>query len=156
MSEAEKVCNRCGEQPRRPKQRWCRDCHAAYVRELRERRTEIQACGDMGLGDRAGVYFIRCHQFVKIGQAGDVVNRYRQIKTSNPFHVVPLGFVPEPTSNGLDKLEFDLHCKFGSLHHRGEWFKFVSPLVEFVAEHAKPWPVPLDQVFFHVEQTKPA
>jgi hypothetical protein len=154
-----KLCGRCEEQPRRPRQRWCKDCHASYVREQRQKHAEARATreieGRMSVGDRAGVYFIRCDSFVKIGVATNVVNRFQQIKTANPFPVAPLGFIPEDTVIGADKLEFDLHCRFGQLHHRGEWFKLVSPLAEFIAENAKPWPVLVDNVF-HVERAKTA
>lgn len=31
------LCSKCGAEERRPGQRWCKTCHAAYVREWRSR-----------------------------------------------------------------------------------------------------------------------
>ncbi len=30
------ICNKCGERERKPGQRWCRECHAAYMRAWRQ------------------------------------------------------------------------------------------------------------------------
>lgn len=34
------MCAKCGTRPRKPAQRWCRACHAAYMREWRVKAHE--------------------------------------------------------------------------------------------------------------------
>jgi hypothetical protein len=35
------ACTRCGREPRRPGQRWGRECHAAWMRERRAGKVEV-------------------------------------------------------------------------------------------------------------------
>lgn len=37
------LCNNCGERPKRaPRQRWCRECHNAWMRDNRRRHNELK------------------------------------------------------------------------------------------------------------------
>lgn len=133
------MCSRCRVRPSREKQRWCKECHAEYQREHRADRSYYESgAGDDG--PLSGVYFIQCSSFVKIGVSSDVIARFRSIKSSNPFAVVALGFIPEPVGKKADDLETSLHRRFAGCRHQAEWFTLTDELLAFIATDAKPWP----------------
>lgn len=78
-----------------------------------------------------GVYFIQCEGFIKIGKTINVRQRILSHQMSTPFELVLVGFVRCPVYR-LDECEGRFHRRFGDLHHRGEWFRLESPLVEFI------------------------
>ena len=81
----------------------------------------------------AGVYFLRCDQFVKIGKAGHVKSRLVQLAAMIPYPVELLAVQRVAELHDLTRVEHSLHVKFRHLRHRGEWFRFESELVEYVA-----------------------
>ena len=74
------------------------------------------------------VYFLRCQGFIKIGSAGDARSRHKAVQTVSPFDVELLCAIP-----GDEKLERDLHRKFGHLRERGEWFRSAPELEACIA-----------------------
>lgn len=73
------------------------------------------------------VYFIACEQFVKIGYTYAPFTRLHLTQTLNPYPVVLLGVVVAPQS-----WEGHLHAVFAPLRERGEWFRNVSPLSDYI------------------------
>lgn len=146
------LCSRCGERPRRAvRQRWCKECHAAYVRDnrvlvdrsirtTRERREKPR-------GAECGVYFVECQGFVKIGISVSVGRRYSSIRNANPFPVKALGFIPIDTIDAARRREVELHEQFKEFHHRGEWFVDAPALRDFIAANSTGWPV-MTQTFW--------
>lgn len=141
-----KLCSLCAERPRRSKrQRWCAECHASHMRRRREfiadqERDRIEA-GDQTCGPLAGVYFIQCESFIKIGVSADVTARLRQLRTSNPHDVVPLGFVHQAIAATAIALEAELHTRFASHRHRGEWFHAHQTILAYVSAASQGWPL---------------
>lgn len=74
------------------------------------------------------VYFLRCQGFIKIGSAGDASARHKAVQTVSPFEVELLCAIP-----GNEKLERQLHQRFGHLRERGEWFRAAPELDAFIA-----------------------
>lgn len=74
------------------------------------------------------VYFIQCGEFIKIGTAIDVGARIRSIRASNPHPIEVLKVMPAD-----DDLEKDLHKRFATSRHRGEWFKPSRELSDLIA-----------------------
>ena len=66
------------------------------------------------------VYFIRCHDFVKIGLGRDPYARLGQLQIGNPYLLELIHF-----HACLDAVteEKALHEKYGQKWERGEWFK---------------------------------
>lgn len=159
--ESKETCTRCQERPRRPKQRWCRECHAEYVRISRQAYVEQMATEMMSLATRddgplSGVYFVACEGYVKIGLSSNVVQRFRTIQVANPFKVEPLGFIAKSSPLEAEKLEVQLHERFKPERIHGEWFRYSQDLGDFISEHAAPWPVSDRYWMLHVEQAKDA
>lgn len=63
------------------------------------------------------LYLIQCGEYIKIGRANNVSLRLTQIKSMCPYGVELL----EVFHNKGD-IEHDLHQRFKSKHHTGEWF----------------------------------
>ena len=145
--EAGKLCTRCEERPRRPKQRWCKDCHARYVRENREANNRAAAerrdDGQQDCGPLAGVYFVECGGFIKIGVSTNVCARYYGLQNANPFPIVPLGFAPEPVFDNAELLEATIHLFFAAHRYRGEWFHDCAAIREYINTKAAAWPDPV-------------
>lgn len=140
-----KLCTRCNEKPRRaPKQRWCRDCHADYVRFRREAETErttyTEYASRTEYGIFSGVYFLWSHGFVKAGMSCDVVARYRAIQSANPRTIYPLGYIGERNIERLNALEFEVLCALHPDLYRGEWFVCTRAVLDYIAARSVPWP----------------
>lgn len=147
-----KLCTHCKVKPRRsPKQRWCHECHADYVRFRRqseaERESFVEYQPRTEYGIFSGVYFLWCHGFVKAGQSCDVVARYRQIQCANPRTIYPLGYISERNIVGLDALEFEVLCALDKDRYRGEWFVCTREVLDFIAARSAPWPVEAGEGF---------
>lgn len=89
--------------------------------------------GDERVVAKAGVYFIECCDFIKIGISNDVSERWRSLLSQNPHQIVPIGFLP---SRDMEALERVLHRQFRHLHHRDEWYKAKYDLRAWIREHA--------------------
>lgn len=89
------------------------------------------------LTDRAGVYFIQCGQFVKIGLGKSVRRRFRAIRRSMPFRVDLLGVVVPESGKTLRQLEREYHVQFKAFRQRGEWFRIEGELETFCLELTK-------------------
>jgi hypothetical protein len=82
-----------------------------------------------------GVYFFECQGFVKIGMSIDIFGRLESLQRENPLVVNVLGVIV--TQGGrAPKLECELHERFRSAHHRGEWFRLTEEIMAFIQEHA--------------------
>ena len=108
----------------------------AYVRRFQSARGEVDP------GARKGVYFVQSGGFIKIGVAFDVRARWAGERTDNPHPVERLGYIPVrgDTCTMAYALERELHERFASYRHRGEWFRANAGLLEFIHDNAKPWP----------------
>lgn len=82
----------------------------------------------------AGVYFFRCEGFVKIGHAGNIKRRLRDLETMVPFPLDLWHYIPCASRSDALGLEGALHARFQSLRARGEWFRYAGELVAFLAD----------------------
>ena len=134
-----RLCAKCGVRPqRKPKQRWCQECHREYVRNqraLRYRETDPDNCGPF-----SGVYFVQCGSFIKVGVSTNVYHRLRQIKSANPHPILPIGFIAEPRMAAANALEIEIHALFRPYRHRAEWFHDCAEVREYIASRAQPVP----------------
>lgn len=73
------------------------------------------------------VYFIKCNDFVKIGQTNNVKQRIKDLQTGNPHELQLL-----KTINADIKIEVQLHKQFSHLNIRGEWFALTADLIDFI------------------------
>lgn len=90
--------------------------------------------------ERPGVYFIRLHDFIKIGQASCVVTRASILKPYWPIAAQNLGYIPEQDTTTRRELESEIHELFGKIRHRHEWFHATPELMDYIRDHALPWP----------------
>ena len=86
----------------------------------------------------AGVYFVQCAEFIKIGCARDVVARLRQLRGFSPHEIQEIAWIP---SDDPVCLERDLHWQFREHAHYRERFRDCAPLRAYIAEHGQKWPV---------------
>lgn len=75
----------------------------------------------------SNVYFVRVGDFVKIGFASNPKSRILELSNRCPYEFSLLATI---TGDKTD--ERKLHRRFESLRHRGEWFRFESPLKEYI------------------------
>lgn len=80
--------------------------------------------------DRAGVYFVQCGQFVKIGMARSVRKRLRHFHQAIPFQVDLLGVVAPDAGQSLRAAEKAMHARFAVYRQIGEWFRREGELDE--------------------------
>ena len=82
------------------------------------------------------VYFMRCEGFVKIGMSFNPDNRLNQIRKGGGS-LFPRRMDVASTSliatepGGFDR-EKELHARFASLRHTGEWFTEAPELTEYI------------------------
>lgn len=88
---------------------------------------------------RGGVYFVRSSPFIKIGLAFDVLHRLHALGTDNPHEIVPLGWIPTERKDRCE-LEASLHLRFAQHRFKREWFHMHADLLDFIRDHAQPWP----------------
>lgn len=86
--------------------------------------------------DEAAVYFLHCGDFIKIGYSSSPHMRLRQIQASDgtlhPEGMDPSGAVLLKTAPGGYRHEQELHARFSSLRHTGEWFRADADLTDFI------------------------
>jgi hypothetical protein len=83
------------------------------------------------------IYFVTCDapDFpIKIGMAGDVTERLRDIRTSLPFEPILLASYP-----GTSKDERAIQKRFEALRIRGEWFRRENELLDYIASVSVPF-----------------
>jgi hypothetical protein len=92
------------------------------------------------------IYFIRLHQFVKIGIARNVETRIKSLQTGTPYELEIIRIIQNCTHHD----EYWLHNRYTLSHIRGEWFSFQDemytinpprmrqPAVIFIKEKPKP------------------
>lgn len=78
------------------------------------------------------VYFIRAHDFVKIGFTVDVSKRIGGIQTGCPYPIELLFSVP-----GTVQTEREFHHRFRNQRQNGEWFKIEGALADFIQRGGK-------------------
>lgn len=84
----------------------------------------------------AGVYFIECSGFVKIGSAGNLRSRFCEVRAMCPLPMRLLGFLPtRPGCGESKKREMSLHQRFRHLRQRQEWFSYTPELEQWIIEH---------------------
>ena len=85
-------------------------------------------------------YFVRCGDFIKIGQSTKVSNRLSQLQVSNPQPLELLLCLP----NRMGFREEDLHYRFRNQRQAGEWFLYEGELKNFILEKIKERENPMD------------
>ena len=75
------------------------------------------------------IYFVRADEYVKIGVARNIQTRMNALQTGCPQEL-ECGLL----LRGSYDLEDQIHRKFWSAHHRGEWFVWTENLADFVRE----------------------
>ena len=78
------------------------------------------------------VYFIQNGDAVKIGMSATPRKRMADMATSNHADLKLLGVLP-----GGFKRERALHAKFHKHHIRGEWFKLVPEITEYLRQQRR-------------------
>lgn len=73
------------------------------------------------------VYFIQCGEFVKLGFTTDLGRRLSGYLMHTPYDVKVLASMP-----GDRRLEKSLHRRFVKHHHRGEWFRLSSEILDYI------------------------
>jgi hypothetical protein len=73
------------------------------------------------------VYFVRAGEWVKIGRAVDVRQRFRGLQTAHPHELTLLLSIPAHAA-----LEPAIHARFAHLERRGEWFRLEDDLLAFI------------------------
>lgn len=84
--------------------------------------------------DRTGVYFIQCGEFVKIGYAADVDERFNFLAVANPQPLTLLHLLPHDLPLLAKATEVVLHARFASSRHRGEWFRLYPDIRRYLVE----------------------
>jgi hypothetical protein len=107
---------------------------ADYLAELSE--------GGDRLPEDGGVYFVECAGFVKIGVGWSVQGRLVSLQVASPLVIVPLGYIHVETGAEALTVETELHQRFSTDRHRGEWFLDTPALRLVIKERAAAWPAP--------------
>jgi hypothetical protein len=87
-----------------------------------------------------GIYFVECEGFIKIGWARNVVRRFYELETGNPYRLIPVAFIAVPDASQLAKTERAWHVRFAVLRERGEWFRAAPILRDAITLGASQWP----------------
>jgi hypothetical protein len=103
--------------------------------------------GDLAQYVEDEVYLIRCGGFVKIGYANDVRYRLRTLRLANPHEITLIG-----SARGGKAAEAELHRRFATYHHRGEWFRIEGTLREFIEQIEKAQKVTVSSPACEVQQ----
>ncbi|MGD2122607.1 MAG: GIY-YIG nuclease family protein [Gemmatimonadota bacterium] len=75
------------------------------------------------------VYFVRAGEYVKIGVANNIHSRMSALQTGCPHELECVLLL-----NGSYDLEMEVHQRFRSTHHRGEWFVWSDDLADYMNE----------------------
>jgi Meiotically Up-regulated Gene 113 (MUG113) protein len=80
------------------------------------------------------LYIIRCHEFTKIGIAGNVKNRLKTLQTGNPYR---LELIDSFEFDDVLRVESILHRKYDHAWVIGEWFKLTDSEFEGLMDICK-------------------
>ena len=76
------------------------------------------------------VYFVKCHNFVKIGYcSSNLENRLLNLQCGNPYEIELLYVL----KNGRKRDETLIQSYFSRYHFRGEWFNLTKEIEDFIA-----------------------
>ncbi len=81
----------------------------------------------------AGVYFLGCGEFIKIGCASDVQCRVVEFALYNPNEVELLTYEAIYDKAARHARERELHRQFRSHRHRLEWYRPAPAIIEHIA-----------------------
>jgi len=73
-------------------------------------------------------YFLKCHEFVKIGKTCNLKPRVDDLQVGNPYDLELIGV--------SFKAENNLQEKFLHLQHKREWFHLTNELKDYIAKNA--------------------
>jgi hypothetical protein len=108
---------------------------------IRYRRSLVHARGgrpkNPSLG---GVYFIRAAGFIKIGLAGCIEKRIRDLQIGSAVPLECVGYIETDDTPQAISIERELHDRFEKWRHHGEWFAESDEIRALIAERATPWP----------------
>ncbi|HEX4500596.1 MAG TPA: hypothetical protein VH187_05400 [Scandinavium sp.] len=76
-----------------------------------------------------GTYFIKCHNFVKIGYGSDCRQRLIECQVGNPYKLQLTLVLPS-------NFEYSLHAKLRDLHHQGDWHHIAGRLQDFLEKNS--------------------
>jgi|GEM_PF-3222611 len=78
---------------------------------------------------RTWIYFVKAGGFVKIGTSASPESRLNQLRSGNPEPFEMLAQV-----RGGRQLERELHARFASCRHQGEWFVLTDEILAVIRE----------------------
>lgn len=78
------------------------------------------------------LYFIKLHNFVKIGVTYSIEERIYQFNIGCPYSYEIFSSYMMP-SKYCHKFEKILHKRFAYLNHKGEWFNFTPELEDYIS-----------------------
>jgi hypothetical protein len=90
-----------------------------------------------------GVYFIHWNGYIKIGSAGNVRTRLKDIFSNAPdAGLTPLGWIPDDDVRveSRTEREWRIQQTLNQYLVQGEWFLDCQTVRDFIATHARAWP----------------
>jgi len=83
----------------------------------------------------SNVYFIldKKSNAVKIGKSNNIEERISDLQTGNSNPLIVENFIECKSEEHSFEFEKELHKKFEHLNIRGEWFKYDSDLIDYIA-----------------------
>lgn len=94
------------------------------------------------------VYYVldatRRVQYLKIGYTANLSSRVKELAGISTSRQPPLVLALEEGSLAIER---ERHEKFAELRSHGEWFRYVDPLKDFVAEMEHPFAYLLDRPY---------
>jgi hypothetical protein len=98
---------------------------------------EREGCVSVSLEHEGYVYFVRCvlNGYTKIGYSWENPEaRFLAIQADSPVPVERHAIM-----EGSQRIELDLHCRFGEHWDHAEWFKPNPELEAFIVEYTEEW-----------------
>lgn len=81
------------------------------------------------------IYFVRLHDFVKIGISSDVRKRMRHLQSGSPYPLELIRLIPD----GNIELEARFHAFYKDQHANFEWFTFSEDMLTITAGELPPY-----------------
>ena len=109
--------------------------------DLHRKLIDILGLSPEGLTGYETVYFVRCHDFIKIGVctfANSRNQRLSELQGGNPYELKMLGVLLYQERSEAEKKERQLHTDFRYWRYRGEWFSANPKLLDYIEKHAVP------------------
>ena len=82
------------------------------------------------------VYFVQCHDAVKIGKSIFLPRTLQDLQRGNPYPLQPIAVIPCDTTDTMDTTERDLQKHFSEHHIRGEWFTLCPDIEAYIESEA--------------------